>query len=518
MRPFDPRLVRELPQTRAPVAALGLLGAAAGVAAIGQAFAIAWLVTALVGGGSLWAPAVTVATILAVRGILSATTEVTATWAGARVAGVLRERILGRWSRATADDRPAPERMLTISTHGASSVEPYVARYLPALVAAAVVPPLAIVTLLVVDWSSALIVVATVPLLPVFAALIGRHTQEATQRRWATQTRLAGHFLDVMRGLPTLVSYGRAEKQADQVAAVGDRHRIATVRTLKIAFLSSAALELLATISVAIVAVWTGMRLAWGNLDLQVALTAILLAPEAYWPIRRVGQEFHAAADGAEAIDALLADVPPACFAGRESMSVRDLSYRYPGANVDVLQGISYAVRPGLTVVTGPSGCGKTTLLELLAGLRTPTAGAAEVPRTHLVTQTPFVLPATVADNLALGTGASPAQIAAACAATGLDRVIAGLPDGTATLLGDNGFGLSAGQRARLGLTRAMLSDAAVVLLDEPTAHLDPASARQVRSVIRDLARTRPVVAVTHDPELAALADAQWPLTERVPA
>lgn len=521
MKPFDPRLVKQVPATRVPVLVLGVLGGLSGVAAIASAFAIAALVVALVRSQSLGGPALAVVVVFVVRGVLALATEQVASWAATRISGALRADYLRRMLAAPADQRPDTASLMTVATHGASSVEPYVARYLPSLVAAAVVPPLAVLCLLFVDWSSALIVLATLPLLPVFAALIGRFTQDATQRRWQTQTRLAGHFLDVMRGLPTLVSYGRAEHQAEQVSAVGDRHRIATVRTLRIAFLSSAALELLATISVAIVAVWTGMRLAWGDLGLGVALTAILLAPEAYWPIRRVGQEFHAAADGAEAIEALLpADgvAQPAGEPGQpeprfarpgdasSDLRVDHLGYHYPGTDRAVIDDLSFTVRPGLTALVGPSGCGKTTLLELIAGLRTPSAGSVPAVRSHLVTQTPFIAPMTVRQNLLFGVS-DDSRLAAALAATGFDAVLRDLPDGLETSLGDNGFGLSAGQRAKLALTRAWLSDADLLLVDEPTAHLDPRSADELRAVIVALATRRPVVAVTHDEELVARAD-----------
>ena len=182
----------------------------------------------------------------------------------------------------------------------------------------AFLPLLAIGTLAFVDWPSALIVAFTVPLLPVFAALIGRTTQESTQRRWRSLSALSGHFLDVMRGLPTLASYGRAEAQVDTIATVSRRHRLATMKTLRLAFMSSAALELLATISVALVAVTVGIRLANGSMPLYTAMLAILLAPEAYWPIRRVGTEFHSAADGAEALSDVMSELehairPPPC-------------------------------------------------------------------------------------------------------------------------------------------------------------------------------------------------------------
>ena len=513
--PFDPRLLREVPQTRGPVAALGILGIALGVVAIAQAIAVAHFVVALVERRSLTAWAVTVLALLILRGLLSAANEMTAAWAGTRVAGLLRRRVLTAWLHRPVDRSPDPTTMVTRSTIGAGSVEPYVARCLPALISAAVVPPLAIAAMVWIDWVTALIVVLTVPLLPLFAALIGMHTRDETQARWVESHRLAGHFVDVMRGLPTLVNYQRADAQVDVVAQVGDRHRRATVRTLRTAFLSSAALELLATISVAIVAVFVGLRLTYGTISLTVALTSILLAPEAYWPIRRVGQEFHSAADGAEAIDGLLAESVPAPHPTRGVLdthaAVNNLSYSYPGTDLDVLRDVTFDIAPtGITAITGPSGCGKTTLLELLAGQRTPTSGEVSAPRSHLVTQRPFVTPGTVRDNLGLVD--LPAGI------DWLPAPLRALPLGLDTRLGDDGYGLSAGQRALLALTRARLSDEPLILLDEPTAHLDADAAYDVQAMIRELAVTRAVVLVTHDPDLMAIADRRIDLPHALPS
>lgn len=375
-KPFDPRLLREVPQTRGPVAALGALGVLSGIVAISQAIAVAHFVVALVERRSLTGWAIAVLVLLTLRGLLSATSEVTAAWAGTRVAGLLRRRVLTAWLHRPVDQSPDPTTMLTRSTQGADSIEPYVARFLPALVSAVVVPPMALAAMLWTDWITALIVVLTVPLLPFFAALIGMHTRDETNARWTESRRLAGHFIDVMRGLPTLVNYQRADAQVGVVADVGDRHRRATVRTLRTAFLSSAALELLATISVAIVAVFVGLRLTYGDITLTVGLTAILLAPEAYWPIRRVGQEFHSAADGVEAIDGLLAESLPtsrAASAPAVWAAAIGLDYAYPGTPRSVLRDVSFTLpTTGITAITGPSGCGKTTLLELLAGQRTP--------------------------------------------------------------------------------------------------------------------------------------------------
>ena len=534
MRPFDPALLRTLPQARRPLATLAVIGVAQGLATIATAFALTSLVVAVVRGMPLGGPAAYLAVLFVVRGVLALVGEQVAAAAGTSVSGALREQLLGRWLEATTEDRPAPAEAVTLATQGAASVEPYVARYLPALVSAAVVPATTIVVLGFVDWLSALVVVLTLPLLPVFAALIGATTREATARRWGALADLSGHFLDVVRGLPTLVAYGRGERQVRTIGAVSQGHRRATMATLRLAFLSSAALELLATICVAIVAVTVGLRLSHGSIDLGTGLLAILLAPEAYWPIRRVGAEFHSAADGAQALATMSTSAATSGSSGHRAspdaavpgpggpaLVANGLGYTYPGSTDAVLEGFDLTAERGLTVVTGPSGCGKSTLLELLAGLRTPSTGCVTAARTHLVTQRPFLTSASLRENLTMGAGRTvpDEEVWAALREVALDGVVAAAPDGLDTLLGDDGRGLSAGQRARLVLARAGLGNADVVLLDEPTAHLDDDSVALAHQAIRRLAAERCVVAVTHRPELLALADQHVPLLAKpVPA
>jgi ATP-binding cassette, subfamily C, bacterial CydD len=534
------------------VLALGAIGVVQGLATISLAFALTALVVAVVEGRDTLTPGAWLVGLFTVRALLAVASELLGTWAGVRVSTVLRERLIAAWLERDADSRPEAGRAQTLANQGMTSIEPYVARYLPALVSAAFLPFLAIATLAFVDWPSALIVAFTVPLLPVFAALIGHTTQESTRRRWRSLSALSGHFLDVMRGLPTLASYGRAQAQVDTIATVSRRHRFATMKTLRLAFMSSAALELLATISVALVAVTVGLRLANGAMPLHTAMVAILLAPEAYWPIRRVGAEFHSAADGAEALSDVMVELAtaratalhrldtsdrasrrrsqprtrdPRCPVGLEdpvaaevSVRVEGLRYRYPGATTDVLSNLSFDIPIGLTVVAGPSGAGKSTLLELLAGLRQPCAGVVTAPRSHLVTQRPFIAPGTVRDNLTLGNDSADEALWEALREIGLEGTVAALAHGLDTRLGDDGFGLSAGQRARLALARAALSTAPLLLLDEPTAHLDVESAALAHHLIQQLAELRTVVAVTHRPELLTLADQDIHLALRLAA
>lgn len=529
MRPFDARLLRLAPRARGPLSVLVVLGLVGGLAAIAQAFAVAGLVLAVVRDGDIPAAATFALAAFAVRGLAAGATEVVAAKAGAIVSCDLRDGLLASVLARPAEQRPDAARTLMYATQGATAVEPYVARYLPTLVNAAVLPAAAVIAMFTQDWVTALIPVLTLPLLPLFAALIGATTADATATRLRTLAALSGHFLDVMRGLPALVSYGRAQRQARVINRVSHDHRRATVETLKLAFMSSAALELLATLSVAIVAVWTGIALANGSMELHIALPLILLAPEAYWPVRRVGAEFHNAADGAEALDAIANEIerpatgeqgPPAAqtSGGDDTGPVvlENVTYSYGEGLPVVVDDVSARFERGLTVITGPSGVGKTTLLHLVAGIRAPGGGRIAAPEAHLVTQRPFLSAGTLRDNLGLGSAntvitrpsdTGDEQMTAALAQVGLSEFVASLPDGLDTVIGDDGFGLSAGQRSRVALARALLSDRPLVLLDEPTAHLDPEAEQIVHGAITRLARERIVVVVSHREGLARLAD-----------
>ena len=526
MRPFDARLLKLVPRARRPLVALAALGLIGGLAAIAQAFAVAGLVLAVVRGGDIPAAGLFALAAFGVRGLAASATEIVAAKAGAIVSCDLRDLLLASLLARPAEARPDASQALMYATQGATAVEPYVARYLPTLVNAAILPAAAVVAMFTQDWVTALIPILTLPLLPLFAALIGATTADATATRLRTLAALSGHFLDVMRGLPALVSYGRAERQARVINQVSHNHRRATVETLKLAFMSSAALELLATLSVAIVAVWTGIALANGSMELHIALPLILLAPEAYWPIRRVGAEFHNAADGAESLAAIADELDrgrdfteaPETEAARSAASgvrLGGVSYSY-GENLPVVvDDLSARCGPGLSVITGPSGAGKTTLLELIAGLRRPTSGTVEAPPAHLVTQRPFLAAGTLRDNLILGgSRVSDERLAEVLSEVGLGELLASLPQGLDTVIGDDGFGLSAGQRSRVALARAVLSDQPLLLLDEPTAHLDPQSEQVVHDVIERLARERVVIAVSHRDGLVRLADDRLDLAD----
>ncbi|MEV6495849.1 ABC transporter transmembrane domain-containing protein, partial [Actinoplanes sp. NPDC051633] len=334
-------------------------------------------------------------------------------------------------------------RLTAALTTGLDSMRPWFGGYLPALILGVALPPLVVVAMAVVDPASALITVLTLPLVPVLGALIGWATRARAQARWHEDARLAGHFLDVVRGLGTLRVFGRAARQAGVVAAMTDRHRAATMRVLRVAFLSSTALDLLGTLSVGLIAVGAGLRVAAGDMPLEAALLVILLAPEAYRPLRESAARYHASAAATAVMDDLdevltgPAASPAAPDAPRVGATADGVRVRHPDASRDALRLNHLEVRGGsLVALRGPSGAGKTTALRVLAGLQRIDAGSVSASPPLYLPQRP-VLPhaRTVADV------ADPAALRV----VGLDLP----PD---TPLGEHGQGVSAGQRQRLAL------------------------------------------------------------------
>jgi ATP-binding cassette subfamily C protein CydCD len=412
-----------------------------------------------------------------------------------------------------------------LATRGVASAEPYLTRYVPAFALAGVLPVLTLVAIASQDQLSAVIVGCTLPLVPVFGALVGLATRDRADEQWRAMASLSSHFLDVVRGLPTLVVHRRATAQSRTIAQITDRYREAALRTLRLAFASSAVLELVATLSVALVAVVVGVRLASGGLDLHTALVVLLLAPEAYWPLRRVGAEFHAAAEGVatfEAVDELdsPAPAPAGAYAGTGGLVVDALTVRYPGRSVPALNDLSLRIPDhGVTVVTGPSGCGKTTLLSAIAGLVPAESGSVtrggqpvhgESWRSQIawLPQRPVFVAGTIADNLRLAAPlAQDEDLLLALRRVALEERVLSLGDGLDTDLDEDGANLSAGERARLALARIVLADRPWVLLDEPTAHLDDLTERVIVDTIVELGRTSAVVVVAHRPAIAGIAD-----------
>ncbi|MEU4453220.1 thiol reductant ABC exporter subunit CydD [Nocardioides sp. NPDC023903] len=527
MRPNDPRLRAQLSVARRPLAVVVAAGVLGAVLLIAQTYAVTGLlISAIRDTGSVSGWALAVVAVFAGRAVVGVVSDV----AGARAAGVvgadLRRRVVGAILRGRSGSSGS---LSALATRGVSAAEPYLTRYVPALVLACVLPVMVLAVIVWTDPLSGLIVGLTLPLIPIFGVLVGLATRDQAASQWRAMSALAGHFLDVMKGLPTLVAFGRATAQSRVIATITDRYRRRTLETLKIAFASSAVLELVATISVALVAVIIGVRLAAGSVDLQTALVVLLLAPEAYWPLRRVGTEFHAAAEGTATLEATAdcvgLDTPSPSGSGGSTnargLQVGDVSVTYPGRERPALAPVSATVPArGITAIVGPSGCGKSTLLATIAGLhetyvgtveldgQTPAAGDEWRRRFAYLPQRPVFLSGTIADNLRLGSPeATESDLWRVLKRVALADRIADLPGGLGADLAEDGRSLSAGERARLALARVVLSDRSWVLLDEPTAHLDPDTERIIADTVTDLARDRAVVLVAHRQALIDIAD-----------
>ncbi|MFG2182841.1 thiol reductant ABC exporter subunit CydD [Streptomyces abikoensis] len=535
MKPVDPRLLRYAAATRLFLAASVVLGLAGAGLVIAQAMLVAEVVTGAFQRGltarDLGLPLALLAAVALGRGAVAWLTELAAHRASAAVKSALRTRLLEHATRLGPGTRNTGE-LTTLATRGIDALDGYFARYLPQLGLAAVVPVAVLARIVSADWVSALVIVLTLPLIPLFMALIGWATQGRMDKQWRLLSRLSGHFLDVVAGLPTLKVFGRAKAQAESIRAITADYRRATLRTLRLAFLSSFALELLSTLSVALVAVGIGMRLVHGELDLYTGLMVLVVAPEAYLPLRQVGAQYHAAAEGLAAADEVFsvletepapAGTLPAPDARGAALTVDRLVVRHAGRGTPSLAETSFEVRPGETVaVTGPSGVGKTTLLNVLLGLERPTSGRVFVDGADLaslspeswrdqvawVPQRPHLFAGTIAENVRLARpGATDAQVREALRAAGALEFVSMLPQGTDTRLGEDGSGLSAGQRQRLALARAFLADRPVLLLDEPTAALDGGTEAAVVEAVRRLSAGRTVVLVVHRPALLSVAD-----------
>ncbi|QIJ63584.1 thiol reductant ABC exporter subunit CydD [Streptomyces sp. JB150] len=535
MKPIDPRLLRYARATRFFLVAVVGLGALGAGLVIAQAMLIAETVVGAFQHGmtvtELRTPLLLLAAVACGRALVGWLTELAAHRASAAVKSELRGRLLER-SAALGPGWLSGQRtgsLVALATRGVDALDDYFARYLPQLGLAVVVPVAVLARIVTEDWVSAAIIVGTLPLIPVFMVLIGWATQSRMDRQWRLLSRLSGHFLDVVAGLPTLKVFGRAKAQAESIRRITGEYRKATLRTLRIAFLSSFALELLATLSVALVAVTIGMRLVHGEMDLYIGLVILILAPEAYLPLRQVGAQYHAAAEGlaaAEEIFSVLQTPVPASGTAPVPdgpLTFENVTVRYPGRTTDAVCGVSLTIAPGETVaLVGPSGAGKSTLLSVALGFVRPTAGRVRTGEADLadvdleqwrariawVPQRPHLYAGTIAENVRLARpDADDEALRRALRDAGALEFVDALPQGVDTVLGEDGAGLSAGQRQRLALARAFLADRPVLLLDEPTAALDGATEAEIVAAVRRLAAGRTVLLVVHRPALLDVAD-----------
>jgi thiol reductant ABC exporter CydD subunit len=544
VRALDPRLLRYARATRAFLFVAVGLGVLSALLIVAQAWLLAEIVAGAFRHGNdlaqLRTPLIALLCVVLARAAVAWGAELAASRSSARAKSQLRvallERVAGLGLDSSREQRTGE--LAILATRGIDALDGYFSLYLPQLLLAAIVPLVVLAAVLAGDWISAAIVAVTIPLIPLFMALVGATTRERMDRQLRTLERLAGHFLDVVAGLPTLKVFGRAKAQAGAIREITERYRRAAISTLRVTFLSSLILELVATISVALVAVAIGLRLMSGSLDLRTALFVLVLAPEAYLPLRQLGANYHSSAEGMAAAEQVFAvleapgaprgsrtDVPDPAVAG---LVVEGLRVVYPGRDEPALDDVSLTVQAGeVLALAGPSGCGKSTLLGVLLGLVAPQRGSVRIGDVELaeldpdawrarlawVPQRPHLFAASIADNVRLGrAGASTDEVWGAISAAGLADVVSGLPQGLDTMLGERGVGLSAGERQRVALARAFLRDAPLLLLDEPTANLDGRTEDEVLQAVRLLARGRTVILVAHRPALLALADRVLPL------
>ena len=520
MKPLDPRLTRYARAARRYIATTAVTGVLIAGLVVAQAWLISRIVAPLMAGSAAGPGTASLvralAAVVAARAAVVHLQESRAHRAATRTIIELRRRVVAhaaalgpRWQAVNA------ARTATVLTRGLDDLEPYFTRYLPQLILASTLTPLTALVMLLQDAPSTLAVALTIPLIPVFMILIGRLTRQHSAERLAAMERLGAQVLDLVAGLPTLKALGREIGPGTRIERLGRAYNRTTMATLRVAFLSGAVLEFITTLSVAIIAVEVGLRLLFGRMDPATGLLVIMIAPEVYQPLRRVGLHFHASANGVAAADRL------------EDLSVPARGARAPA-------GLSATIRPGrLVALAGPSGAGKTTASQVLLGLLAPDdgrvlvlpeeGGAVDLARIDpaswweqvaWVPQRPAIAPGTLARAVAgqhrpaAPGDPVPPELEAAARATGFDEVVAALPEGWATRIGHGGAGLSVGQRQRLALTRALASPAPLVVLDEPTAHLDAAAEAHVLAgvaALREAGRT--VVVIAHRRALLAVAD-----------
>lgn len=539
MRPLDPRLLKYAKTTRNYMAFATVNGIVTAVIVITQAIVLGELLASVFIGGKQFIDVKGQLFLLVALVIVRATSAWFSDYIAARSSAAakseLRMAVLSRSAKlgpAWINSKRSSD-LTNTATRGLDALDVYFSRYLPQLVLSAIIPLTVGVAILTQDVLSAVIVGLTVPLIPFFMALVGWVTQSKVDKQWHSMQALSGHFLDLVSGLPTLKAFNRSRFQAKTIRSVGEDYRTSTMSVLRISFLSSLVLELIATLSVALVAVAIGLRLVNGTMQLREGLIVLLLVPEAYLPLRQVGANFHAVAEGLEAANHMFEilehpmveedkDSGLACSEPHKIVC-NNLSYTYPLAQTPTLKNLSASFTEGsVSVLTGVSGSGKSTALSVLLKFFSPDSGTIQVNdldlaeikttswRKHVsyLPQNPWLPNGTVRDALLMAGAVSEAELVSVCSRSGLDiSDQIQFPNGLDTLISTSS-GLSAGQRRRIALARVFIRDSKVVILDEPTASVDGDTEELIIKAVQEMsAAGKIVIAVAHRPAMISIAD-----------
>jgi ATP-binding cassette subfamily C protein CydD len=507
-----------------------VLGTLSGWLIIIQAWMLSLVVSGvIIEGESLQQQLPLLTSMLAVfagRAVLIWASEQSAFIAASRVKFSLRQSLqkqVCRLGPSYLANHSSGELVNTLS-EGIEALEAYYARYLPAISLMALVPLSILVFIFPIDWISALVMSLTAPLIPLFMILIGQGAERRNQQQWRKLALMSGHFLDTIQGLTSLKLFNASRRESRVIAKISDEYRHSTLSVLRIAFLSSFALEFFSTISIAIVAVLVGFRLYWGELDLLYGLFVLLLAPEFYLPLRNMGQHYHARMEAIGATDGILSilqanpDNPQKLATTKQivtpvELKFENIAFRYSDGR-EALQNVNFTLSAGEKVaLVGPSGAGKTTLLNLILGFSTPTGGQIRINQQPLhsidlqtwrrqiiwLPQKPQLFHGSVADNIRLANpGADMAQVEKAAIQAGAESFIKRLPEGYESLIGEGGRSLSGGETKRIALARAFLKDAPLVIFDEATASLDLQSEQQIQEAVEQLSIGRTMLIVAH--------------------
>jgi len=528
-------LMRQARAQRGRVALPVALGLGSTLCAVALAFLIARLLATLLGfaGGGWGDLAVAAVLVLAMAG-LGMAQEAAQTRAGEAARAAIRTALFGRLLALGPDDPRGVGEKAALLVDRVEALDGFFARWLPAVILAVLAPAIIIVAAAFADWVSALVLLVMGLLVPVAMAVAGIGTARESRRQLDVLGRLSGRFVDRLRGLSTLVQFNRAEAEAQHLGQVAEEFRTRTMRVLRVAFLSTTALELLAAGTIAYLAWRHGAHLGANHPDPVAALFCILLVPAFFQPLRTFSQAYHeamsargAAADlapllqapeaGPEAGGLLLESIPP-----RVTVAFTEVSLHYPGMPAPALDRLTFSVTPGETLLlVGPSGSGKSSVLKLLMGFARPTAGRvalngqdatrlkpAELRRlSAYVGQRAHLFRGTLRENIAMARPeATDAEILRAAEAARVMAFARNLPQGLETEVGEGGFGLSGGQAQRIALARAFLRDAPLVLLDEPTTALDPGTEAEVMEAIARLCAGRTAIIATHSKQMRGLS------------